>query len=126
MDDLCVQYSKRRCPFSRHDLPAFYGVIDMLAILPYYIEIMLQEDTVRDTLLAHFPKLIFDSLFYSASPFCACFDYCGSSGRSDTIALYFCKYTYLCLRIHLITIIFQELSRSCIWLFVDHTTHCSH
>lgn len=25
---------------------AFYGVIDLLAILPYYIEIMLRQDTV--------------------------------------------------------------------------------
>ena len=32
---------------------AFYGLIDMLAILPYYIEIMLKQDTVRDSFLAN-------------------------------------------------------------------------
>jgi hypothetical protein len=26
---------------------AFYGIIDLLAILPYYIEIAAQQDTVR-------------------------------------------------------------------------------
>jgi hypothetical protein len=36
--------------------PAFYGVTDVLAILPYYIEIMLQQDTVGDLLLATLPS----------------------------------------------------------------------
>lgn len=36
--------------------PAFYGVIDMLAILPYYIEIMLRQDTVSDMLFTHSPN----------------------------------------------------------------------
>ena len=33
---------------SRDDLhiPAFFGIIDLLGILPYYIEIALQQDTV--------------------------------------------------------------------------------
>lgn len=26
---------------------AFFGIVDLLAILPYYIEVALQEDTVR-------------------------------------------------------------------------------
>jgi hypothetical protein len=39
---------------SHMDSPlAFYGVIDLLAILPYYIEIMLRQDTVRNPLLAN-------------------------------------------------------------------------
>jgi potassium voltage-gated channel Shal-related subfamily D protein 2 len=35
---------------------AFYGVIDMLAILPYYIEIMMQKDTVSDLLVSYLPN----------------------------------------------------------------------
>ena len=39
LDGLSLMYGVRRA--------AFYGIIDALAILPYYIEIMLQQDTVR-------------------------------------------------------------------------------
>lgn len=41
---------------------AFYGVIDILAILPYYIEVMLQQDTVRQWffLLNHQPTTLAD------------------------------------------------------------------
>ena len=50
------------CRTSNFDIPsqvlfllAFYGVIDILAILPYYIEIILNQDTVRYTLLRNPP-----------------------------------------------------------------------
>lgn len=29
---------------------AFYGVIDVLSVLPYYLELIFQQDTVRDFL----------------------------------------------------------------------------
>jgi len=29
--------------------PAFFGVVDILSVLPYYIELMLHQDTVRPT-----------------------------------------------------------------------------
>lgn len=28
-------------------LPAFFGIIDLLSVAPYYIELMLHQDTVR-------------------------------------------------------------------------------
>ena len=31
------------------DSVAFYGVIDLLSVLPYYLELILQQDTVRFT-----------------------------------------------------------------------------
>ena len=50
----CMSCSPARFPLAvfnhvnRLDIPeAFYGIIDLLAILPYYIEIALAQDTVR-------------------------------------------------------------------------------
>ena len=41
---LSSQLTRLFCP------EAFYGIIDLLAILPYYIEIALAQDTVRSIL----------------------------------------------------------------------------
>lgn len=30
-----------------HPLAAFFAIVDLLAVLPYYIEVALHEDTVR-------------------------------------------------------------------------------
>ena len=40
-------------------VPAFYGVIDLLSVLPYYIEVLMQQDTVfLRHLSLHFLPLI--------------------------------------------------------------------
>ena len=42
---------------SIHVLAAFFGVIDLLGILPYYIEIALQQDTVSNlAIVLHRPR----------------------------------------------------------------------
>ena len=75
---------------------AFYGAIDILAILPYYIEIILQQDTVLliiipwacNTGFRTYSRLFRPS--FSASRFCVCSGYYVSSARFATTTLYYC------------------------------------
>jgi potassium voltage-gated channel Shal-related subfamily D member 2 len=66
-------------------IPAFFGIIDLLGILPYYIEIALGQDTVSLCYYSHTIKpdscsLRFSGLLSSAHSGC-----CAYSDRSDTI-----------------------------------------
>jgi len=71
---------------------AFYGVIDILAILPYYIEVMLQQDTVCRRFYPFRHQTTDPSrLLCFVSPFLGCFGCCGFSGHSDIIAPYSCE-----------------------------------
>ena len=44
---------------------AFYGIIDLLGILPYYIEIALQQDTVSGSPIAPSSTLTFTPLVHT-------------------------------------------------------------
>jgi len=78
--------------FSADISSAFYGLIDLLSVFPYYLELILQQDTVC---LLHKLSCIFSLI--PPSPYSSGFQYCESSGCfgfSDHFAIiiqFYCK-----------------------------------
>jgi potassium voltage-gated channel Shal-related subfamily D protein 2 len=76
-----------------HLKPAFYGIIDLLAILPYYIEIMLRQDTVHMVLAFMCCQVItvHRSRFFSGFQSYVCSDCYAFFGPSVTIIPFYCE-----------------------------------
>lgn len=72
---------------------AFFGIIDLLSVAPYYIEIMLQQDTVSLMRSSSYLRLdyIWNSRqFYSGFQYCGCSAFYECSSRSATTIPYYC------------------------------------
>lgn len=63
---------------------AFYGVIDLLSVLPYYLEVMFLQDTVSHSsnpnvkplmilIIIYFSQYTLDFPFFACSVSCGCF-----------------------------------------------------
>lgn len=71
---------------------AFYGVIDLLSVLPYYLEVMFLQDTVSPSnlnvkplmllILINFSQYISDSLSCACFVSCGCFDHFATTTQS--------------------------------------------
>ena len=77
---------------------AFYGVIDLLSVLPYYLELILLQDTVMAIPSCLF-KICSDFFFGSPSTLdflsCACSVCCACSGRSDITTPFYCMFIFV-------------------------------
>lgn len=75
----------RRCP-------AFFGIIDLLGILPYYLEIALQQDTVRPSNHLSLPVPDLYRPLFSDSRYYERLGYCVYSDHSDITIQFCCAY----------------------------------
>jgi len=80
-------------PSTNCSTSAFHGVIDLLSVLPYYLELMFLQDTVSRSFepIAGNPFYDYFSQFTLDSPFFACFVSCGCFGHSATTTQFYCE-----------------------------------
>lgn len=77
-------------------LLAFFGIVDLLSVMPYYIELLLQQDTVRSSSFVCLILMsILNSLFFSVFLFYACSGCSVFSVLSDIPILSFCEFSLI-------------------------------